>query len=173
MTDRTEPPQTGTEAEVMLGFLAWLRSTIAFKAAGLDAVALQQTHPPSSITLGGLLKHLAFVEDNWTSVVLEGNSYAEPFASADWDADPDWEWTTAADDSPDELRALFAQFTESSDRKIAAALQRGGLDTLAAREVHGEPVSLRWIMVHLIEEYARHAGHADLIRESIDGATGQ
>jgi hypothetical protein len=100
----------------------------------------------------------------------------EPWASVDWDADRDWDWHSAADDSPEELRRLFDDSVAASDAIIAEALADGGLDRLSVTESRrpGEGAfSLRWIVVHMIEEYARHNGHADLIRESIDGATGE
>ena len=127
------------------------------------------------MTLGGLVKHLALVEDNWFSVVLLGNEDVEPWKGVDWEADPDWEWRTAADDSPEELRALFDASVEVSDGIARQALAEGGLDTLSVREDRREKqkFSLRWIYVHMIEEYARHNGHADLLRESIDGVTGE
>ena len=92
----------------------------------------------------------------------------------DWEADRDWEWHTAADDTPDELCALFDEAGGRSDAIIGEALADGGLDALSGRgQAQGEAFSLRWILVHMIEEYARHNGHADLIRESIDGVTGE
>ena len=128
------------------------------------------------MTLGGMLKHLALVEDNWFSVVLLGNDDAEPWNSVDWNADRDWEWHTAVDDDPAWLRGLFDESVAAADRCIDQALADGGLDGLSVRESRhpGEGrFSLRWILLHMIEEYARHNGHADLIRESIDGVTGE
>lgn len=173
MTTRIEPPNVGTEFEVLTGFLDWLRGTILVKTDGLDAEQLRSTHGPSQMTLAGMLKHLAYVEDNWCSVVLEGRDYASPFADVDWAADPDWEWSSALADSPDDLRSLLTGFIEVSRRNVADALAQGGLDHLSARQVGDSPVNLRWILVHLVEEYGRHCGHADLIRESIDGSTGE
>jgi hypothetical protein len=91
----------------------------------------------------------------------------------DWDADPDWEWRTAAEDAPADLFALFDRAVAAGNRRIAAVLEGPGLDAESVRPSRRteEKFTLRWILVHLIEEYARHAGHADLIRESIDGAT--
>ena len=89
----------------------------------------------------------------------------------DWEADDDWDWHSASGAPPEELRALFDRFVEASDQVITAA---ASLDQIAERRRRktGEGISLRWILVHMIEEYARHNGHADLIRQSIDGATG-
>ncbi len=92
----------------------------------------------------------------------------------DWDADRDWDWHSAAEDSPEELRALWAATVDQSRRDLAAAAANGGLDQLAARAWDdGRAPSLRWILVHLIEEYARHNGHADLLRQAVDGQTGE
>jgi len=141
------------------------------KTAGLDAAQLDSRHPPSEMTLGGMLKHLALVEHSWIRRVFRGEAYAEPWASVDWEADVDWDWHSAADDSPEEIRALFDREVAAADRAVAGA----SLDDLAARPHHrtGERFSLRWILLHLVEEYARHNGHADLIRESIDGEVGE
>ena len=128
------------------------------------------------MTLGGMMKHLAVVESNWFNDVFLGLPEVEPWASVDWDADRDWEWHTAADDSPEDLYRLFDATVAESDRIVDEALAGpAGLDTLSVVESRrGEGhFSLRWILVHLIEEYARHNGHADLIRESIDGVTGE
>src|SRR5262245_61177169 len=99
-----------------------------------------------------------------------------PFDTVDWDADRDWEWHSAKDDSPEELRRLFDGAVRRSDTVLDAALASGaGLDSESARTSPREgegPFSLRWILLHMIEEYARHNGHADLIRQSIDGQTG-
>ncbi len=174
-TERVDPPLAVDEATTLRAFLDYHRDTLRMKTAGLDAAQLNATLPPSTMTLGGLLKHLALVEDYWFSVVLLGNEDAEPWKSVDWDADRDWEWHTAADDSPEELRRLFDEMVAAADRCLDEALADGGLDRLSVKESRheGGKFSLRWILVHMIEEYARHNGHADLIRESIDGVTGE
>ena len=172
-TDRTDPPQSGSELAILRGFLDFHRRTLLIKTDGLSAEQLRRTLGPSSMTLGGMLKHLAFVEDNWFSVVLQGRPAAEPWASVDWASDRDWEWTSAAADTPDQLRALLVEAVARSESVVDEL--GDDLERLSVRtDRHtGEPFSLRWILVHLIEEYARHNGHADLIRESIDGATGE
>jgi len=175
MTERIDPPQAGDEAATLLGFLDYHRETLRLKTDGLDQAQLGQALAPSTLTLGGLLKHLALVESNWFSEVLVGEPLMPPFDTADWDADWDWEFTTAPQDTPEELRALFDDAVARSDANIRAALAEGGLDRLSVKPSRrtGEPYSLRFIIVHMIEEYARHNGHADLIRESIDGVTGE
>ena len=171
---RIDPPDAGTELDTLLGFLEFHRSTLAWKTSGLDADALRTRLRPSTMTLGGLLKHLAWVEDFWFSCRLHGNPPAEPWASVDWDADSDWEWNSAALDGPDELRRLWAETVDASRIHTELALADGGLDRLAVvPRGDGGRVSLRWILVHMIEEYARHNGHADLLRENIDGSTGE
>jgi hypothetical protein len=97
-----------------------------------------------------------------------------PWAAVDWKSDPDWEWHSAAQDLPEELFALWQSAVDSSRALVEEALSDGGLDQLARRTwPDGSAPSLRWILVHMIEEYARHNGHADLLRESVDGETGE
>lgn len=174
-TDRTDPPTSADGPTTLLTFLDFHRRTLLQKVDGLDAAGLAATLPPSTMTLGGLLHHLAYVEDHWCGVVLHGDAPGEWWADADWAADRDWEWTAARTLTPEELRHRFVTTAARSDERIAAALSADGLDTVAVRRDRhtGEPVSLRWILVHLVEEYARHNGHADLIRESVDGLTGE
>lgn len=152
------------------GFLDGFRSVLLRKAAGLDGEQLATRLGPSSLTLGGLLKHMALVEDIWFTQALRGDPLPEPWASVDWDRDPDWELHSAVHDAPE---FLHRQFVTSVERSRAIAAGIASLDHVAAkRSPEGESTTLRWITVHMIEEYARHCGHADLIRESIDGATG-
>jgi uncharacterized damage-inducible protein DinB len=175
-TERRPVPIAAGEVDSLLAYLDWHRDTLRRKTEGLSQAQQATRLEPSTLTLGGLLKHMALVEDNWFSVVLLGNEDGEPWRGLDWDADPDWEFRTAADDSPDELRRLLDEAIAASDANIRKALDSGGLETLSVRESRRPEegrFSLRWILLHMIEEYARHNGHADLIRESIDGATGQ
>ncbi|WP_210502814.1 DinB family protein [Nocardioides xinjiangensis] len=170
--DRTPPPYTADEVTTLRSFLDYFRATLRRQAQGLDAAQLAQALPPSTVTLGGLLKHLAYVEEWWFTEVLHGRPAAGVWADVDWEADADWDWHSAADDSPEELHALLAEEIARADAAIDEALADGGLDRLAARpRGDGSVASLRWILVHMIEEYARHCGHADLVRESVDGAT--
>jgi uncharacterized damage-inducible protein DinB len=171
---RPEPPLAGDEVETLLGFLDYQRATFAWKCAGLDAAGLQATVGASTMTLGGMLKHLAYVEDDWFVHDLLGEERPAPWNAVDWKADRDWEWHSAADDSPDELRALWQASVERARAATAKALADGGLSGLAKRTFpDGRAPSLRWILTHMVEEYARHNGHADLIRESVDGETGE
>jgi|FLOH01.1.fsa_nt_gi uncharacterized damage-inducible protein DinB len=165
----SDPGRATTERDSLLAFLGYFRSVLVRKAAGLDTIQLAATLGPSSLTIGGLVKHMAFVEDHWFHSVLLGNDYPEPWLSADWDTSPDWEFDTAPNHTPCELLSQFRASVARSDAAIASV---GNVDTIAAKQSHGQPTSLRWILVHMIEEYGRHCGHADLIRESIDGETG-
>jgi len=174
-TERTDPPLAADEATMLVAFLDYHRDTLRWKTDGLTDEQLRQTHPPSTLTLGGLLKHVALNEASWFGRVLHGRELGQPWDSVDWDADPDWELRTASDDSPAELRRLMDDAVEQARRDIEAALADGGLDRLSVRSSRkeGRQFTLRWILLHMIEEYARHNGHADLIRESVDGATGE
>ncbi|HEV7211969.1 MAG TPA: DinB family protein [Blastococcus sp.] len=171
---RPEPPLAADEAATLLGFLDYQRATLAWKTGGLDAAGLAATVGASSMTLGGMLKHLADVEDQWFPRWLLGRAPHPPWDTVDWTADGDWDWHSAADDGPDQLRALWQDAVERSRAAVAEALTGGGLDQPAARGwPDGSTPSLRWILVHMIEEYARHNGHADLLREAVDGRTGE
>jgi uncharacterized damage-inducible protein DinB len=171
---RPEPPIAADETATLLGFLEYQRATFAWKCAGLDAAGLQAKVAASSMTLGGMLKHLAFVEDWWFSQCLYQRDPESPWDKVDWEADPDWDWRSAAGEAPEQLHGLWQDAVARSRSLIAQALADEGLDQLAQRTwPDGRAVSLRWIVCHMIEEYARHNGHADLIRESVDGLTGE
>jgi hypothetical protein len=169
-----EPPIAGDEIDTLLGSLERQRATLAWKCGGLDAAGLRARHPPSAITLGGLLKHLALIEDDYFTRRLLGRELGPPWDTVDWDADPDWDWHSAADDSPEKLLALWQDAVTRSRAVVAEALAGGGPEQLGRFTTsEGESPSLRRILIDLIEEYARHVGHADLIRESIDGLVGE
>lgn len=169
MPPRHHPPAAADEATTLLEFLDHFRDTLRRQTDGLDADQLATRLPPSTLTLGALLKHLAYVERYWATYVFAGQPMTEPWASADWKADPDWEMTTAADDTPEELRQLFDAEVAAADAIYRRAISEVGLGALATRKRHGEAPSLRWVLAHLVGEHARHCGHADLIRESVDG----
>jgi uncharacterized damage-inducible protein DinB len=164
----------GDETDTLLGSLERQRTTLAWKCGGLDAAGMQTKVGASQITLGGLLKHMALVEDNYFSERLLGRPASAPWDAVDWKVDPDWEWRTAADDSPEGLLALWQAAVARSRAVVAQALAGGDLDQHCVWTTpSGESPSLRRILIDLIEEYARHVGHADLIRESIDGLVGE
>jgi Protein of unknown function (DUF664) len=168
---RVDPPTQGDERTLLVAYLDYQRETLRLKAGGLDAEQWATPCPPSDMTLGGMVKHLALVENSWLRDVFLGQGLSEPWASNDWDADPDWEWRTGAQEGPEPVWALYDAMIADVDTVIAGA----NLDDLSAKPSHrsGEPFSLRWILLHLIEEYARHNGHADLIREAVDGQVGE
>ena len=174
--ERAERPVRADEATSLRAFLDHHRDTLRWKCSGLTQEQLAQPLPPTDMTLGGLMKHIAVVEQSWFEDDFVGGGLMPPFDTVDWDSDRDWEWHTARDDSPEELFALLDEARRRSDVVLDDALGPGGvgLDGLSAVEApdgRGR-FSLRWILLHMIEEYARHNGHADLIRESIDGQTG-
>lgn len=163
-----EPPVAGTELDTLLGSLERIRRTLAWKCSDLDAAAMATTVGTSVITLGGLLRHLVRCEDSSFSVKLHGN----PPAGTPEDWDRDWAWT--ADDDPDQVWQQWHAAVARSRGLVAEALADGGLDRAKGREFPGWGTpSLRRILTDMIEEYSRHTGHADLIRESVDGRVGE
>jgi len=169
-----EPPLAGTEAEQLTGALDRLRTTFRWKADDLDAAGLRTRIGASSLTLGGLLKHLAICEDYMFTTKLRGEPLGAPWDPTVWDGDDDWEFTSAADDTPEQLYALWDDAVERSHARLDAALADGGLGGLAHMSgPDGRHASLRRLVCDLIEEYGRHTGHADLLREAVDGLTGE
>jgi hypothetical protein len=170
-----EPPLAGTEVEHLTGALDRLRTTFRWKADNLDAAGLRTRTGASSLTIGSLLKHLAACEDFMFTAKLSGTSIGAPWDALGWDGHGSWAFTFAADDSsPEQLYALWDGAVERSRARLNAALANGGLDQL----VHlawpdGRHASLRRLVCDLIEEYGRHTGHADLLREAVDGVVGE
>lgn len=169
-----EPPLAGTEIEQILGALDRLRMTFRWKADGLDAEGLQTRSGASSLTLGGLLKHLAVVEDYLFTTKLRGESIGGPWDTTGLTGDDDWEFSSAADDPPEALYALYDGAVERSRARLGAALVDGGLEQpVYAADGDGNHANLRLLICDLIEEYGRHTGHADLLREAVDGLVGE
>ena len=169
-----EPPLAGTEAEHLIGALDRLRTTFRWKADDLDAAGLGTRIGASSLTLGGLLKHLALVEDDMFGRELSGAPFDAPWDAGDWDTNPDWAFTSASDDTPEQLYALWDSKVERSRGRLNTALADGGLDQLVHQSApDGTHPSLRRLLCDLIEEYGRHTGHADLLREAVDGLVGE
>ncbi|MGQ4518179.1 DinB family protein [Dermabacteraceae bacterium P13077] len=171
---RPDPPNRAGEAETLLGFLDFLRATITWKVAGLSESDLRRRSTVSAMTLAGLLKHLTFVENFWFSQVLLGEPEKEPWCGVDWNESPDWEWEIALQESAAKLLNDW-QGAVAKSRTLwrkACAQETFSLSSEAALP-GGETVSARWILTHMVEEYARHCGHADLLREAIDGQTGE
>ena len=167
-----EPPAVGDEAATLLGSLERQRATFAWKSADLDAAGLQVSVGASTVTLGGLLKHLAYMEDINFSRDLAGKGVPPPWDAVDWGTDQGWEWRSAAADSPEQLYALWREAVARSRSATADALAAGGLGGLS-HTPSGKAQSLRRLLVDMIEEYARHTGQADLIREAVDGRVGE
>jgi hypothetical protein len=166
---QTEPDRDGSEAELLGQYLDVQRAAMLAKTEGLDREQLNRAHPPSTLTLGGLLHHLALAEEDWMEIHFLGQPDSEPFASADWSGDPDWQFRVPDSMEPEELRE---RYRNACARSRAVVGQATSLDQMSAKTVRGEHFSLRWAQLHLIEETARHAGHADLLREAIDGNVG-
>lgn len=170
-----EPSPTAGEAEMLLFALERSRAQLAWKCGGLDAAGLSQPQPPSTMTLGGLLKHLALVEYKYGPHVVDPAEVAwRPWETVDFAADPDWDWRTAAEDSPEELYGIWCDAVAWSRPGWAAAVADGGLDRPSAIVRGGdESPNLRRVLVDLHDEYARHVGHADLFRQAVDGLVGE
>jgi uncharacterized damage-inducible protein DinB len=153
---------TGDERQVLETFLDLYRDILKRKLASLSDQEIRQRHVPSRTTLGGLVKHLSVVEREWFQVVLAGRPEDPPGA-----LQPDGNWTLSSEDTAASLLARYEQACAAS-RRIASGFS---LDDCVPHPRLGQ-VSLRWIYVHMIEESARHVGHADILREQTDGATG-
>ncbi len=169
VAEPSNPERRSDELAMLTGFLDFYRTVLLRKASGLTPVQLTATVAASTLTIGRLLRHMTLVEDHWFDETFAGLPEREPWASADWDADRDWEMTTAHGMTFADLRADFDEACERSRSHVAAA---PSLDVLATGGDSDNCVSLRWILIHMIEEYARHCGHADILRESIDGRVG-
>lgn len=172
VTTITEAPMDADEEAMVLFALERSRAQFAWKVGGLDAAGLNTRVGSSSLTLGGLLKHLAFVEDVKSHFVILDQAPPEYWAAHGYDED--WPWESAGDDAPDELYELWQAAVERSRAIVAERLAAGGLDQPVAHtfEGWGTP-NLRRILCDLHDEYARHVGHADLLREHVDGLVGE
>jgi hypothetical protein len=169
-----EPPFAGTEAEHVLGSLDRLRVTFRWKADGLDAAQLCTSPPSSTLTVGGLLKHLAVQEDYAALVKIAGQPMPPEWDDNDWDGDNDWEFSSAAEQTPDELYRLYDAAVERARASIRSTLDDHGLDGDSAVALEdGSKASVRRVLFDLLEEYGRHLGHLDLVRESVDGRVGE
>lgn len=170
-----EPPLAGTETEHLIGSLERLRATFRWKADGLGADGLAVRIGASTLTLGGLLKHLAACEDVMFTGKLSGSPPGEPWESLGWDPLGDWAFTfDTTGHTPEDLYALWDGAVERSRERLGAALEHGGLDRPVYLEWPGRGhLSLRRLVFDLVEEYGRHTGHADLLREAVDGRVGE
>ena len=158
-------PRTADERTTLLTFLEWQRDTLAGKCAGLtDAQLRTRAAPPSTLSLLGLLRHLADVERGWFRRTLGGEDLPDRFAT---DADPDADFNDVDSADADEAKHAWREECEHAN----GVIETHALDDIVHQKT-GRAVSMRWILTHMVEEYSRHNGHADLLRERIDGATG-
>jgi hypothetical protein len=165
---RTTPPGHADERATLLGFLRWQRQTLELKSAGLDAegMARRSLHP-SKLSLLGLVRHLTDVERGWIRRGLAGEGGGPLYASA---ANPDADFDGAAPDP--ELVDLAWEAWRAEAAYTDSFIMGADLDMTLDDEWRG-PLSLRWVLMQLFEEYARHLGHADIVRERIDGRVGR
>ena len=163
--ERTDPPRIGGEREMLEGWLEYHRVTLLRKCSGLtDAQMRQASCPPSNLTLLGLVRHMTDVERGWFRRGVGGEDVA---FRLDYDANPEADFEDL--EGADVVEALAAYREECELAR--AALNGAPLLDVMIPEGRRE-ISVRWVLLHMIEEYARHNGHADLLREAIDGATG-
>lgn len=162
---RTEPPPAADELTTQSGFLDFLREAIVLKATGPDDQALRRPMTPSGMCLLGIVKHLTYVERWWFAHIFAGADVEFPWT----DEDPDADWRIESDDTTRDVIDRYLAECERSRALIADATP----DRMSARGNRGELYSLRWIVTHMVEETGRHAGHADILREMIDGQTGE
>ncbi len=171
MTERVDPPWAGPERESLIGWLDYHRETLAMKCAGLTAAQLcERSAPPSTMSLIGLVRHMAEVERSWFQRFVDGKdpSEAPPIYYSDPD-NPDGDFDDVDPATVDDDVATWRAECAAADEVIA----RVDLDeTRPTDRPEADEISVRWVMVHMVEEYARHNGHADLLRERIDGQTG-
>ena len=168
---REEPGPQGGELELLEQYLDLQRQTILAKIEGLDRDGMAMRLPTSSLCLGGILYHLALVEESWMLSRFSGRELGEPWAGVDFEADPEWEFRTGGELEPEAVRQRYGEACERSRRVVAQATGPDQLSALPRWD--GRHFSLRWVLLHLIEETARHIGHADLLREAIDGSVGE
>lgn len=157
-----DPPQTADERQTLTSFLDFYRSVMVRKVEGLDHDGLRMSPVDSGTSLGGLIKHLADVERTWFQ-----ERWADRPVEALWGDDWEDNFRVENEDSADSLIEVYRQECDASREIVATS----ALDDIVERH-HGRVISLRWVLVHMIEETARHAGHADLIREMVDGSVG-
>ncbi|GGV98092.1 hypothetical protein GCM10010230_20840 [Streptomyces narbonensis] len=161
-------PATGDERQMLAGFLADQRATLVLKCAGITNDLAHRAVEPSTLSLLGLVRHLADVERHWFREILAGQADATPLFSSP--ADPDGDFDGATSD-PAAVTAAWDAWRAAVDFAERFAAEAPDLD-VSAHDAWRGTVSLRWVLIHMIEEYARHNGHADLLRERIDGTTG-
>ncbi|MEE8602481.1 DUF664 domain-containing protein [Euzebya tangerina] len=172
-----QPPMSGSEVDHLVAMLERLRATFRWKADGLDTDALRQPIESSTLTLGGLLKHLAAVEDDVFERRIAGQpsttrGLASNLASNVEEYD-EWQFTLGDHDDADGLYAMWDSAVARSRERLSQIIDTGSLDAPGAVSYDGETPSIRRHVCDLIEEYGRHTGHADLLREAVDGRVGE
>ena len=168
-----EPSMTAGEVDMLLFALERSRAQFAWKVGGLDADQLHRAFPPSTMTLAGLIKQLALCEDSKVAEFVVGEPIGAPWNGVTGMSIWEWCWRSAADDSAEDLYALWSAAVERSRAAWARATADGGLDQPSKYIWTGGSPNLRRILVDIHDEYARHVGHADLFREAIDGLAGE
>jgi uncharacterized damage-inducible protein DinB len=154
------------ESETLGGFLEWYRAVVERKLEGLTLDAARTVRTPTGMSALGIVKHLGWVERGWFREIFAG----EDVETVDWEDDNSAEFALDSDDTVDSILAFYRTEVDHSRRVVA---ESPSLDALSAKATKfRERVSLRWILVHMLEETARHAGHLDLMPEAIDGRTG-
>jgi hypothetical protein len=171
MSGYQEPPAIGSEAETLLGSLERMRATFAWKCADLDRDGLARRLPSSDLSLGRLLKHLAYMEDLNFTGELGKRELPSPWAGRDPSTRSEWVFSSADDDPPESLYAWWHDAVARSRTVVQGLLASGGPEL--TYDDGGTEATLRRLLVDFIEEYGRHAGHADLLREAIDGRVGE
>lgn len=169
--ERTHPAHRADERTTLTEFLDFYRAAIVEQVADLtDAEACANVPPATAMTAGGIVKHLAYMEDQWFQLILHDRPLPEPWASAPLDTDRDWPFHSSTSDA---ARALIGLYEAACERSRVAIGEVEDLAAQGKRASRRGPVSLRWILVHMVEETARHAGHVDLLRDAIDTARRQ
>jgi hypothetical protein len=168
-----EPPAVGSEAATLVGSLERQRATFAWKCAGLTDRGLSARLPTSDLSLGRLLKHLAYMEDLNFTRELGGAALAEPWAGVDASVRSDWVFGSADDDAPETLHRLWDEAVDRARAAVGSALARADGPGATYTGSDGQVSTVRRLLVDMIEEYGRHTGHADLLREAVDGVVGE
>ena len=161
----------GDDAEMLQFAVDRVRQQFAWKTGGLDAEQLRRRHPPSTMTLAGLIKHMAFVEDGFTGRAAQ-RPLGAPWDTRNWVENDEWGWASALTDDPQDLYALWYAASGRSRSAWVQLSSGGGLDVIIEDDDPEWSQNRRRILVDLLEEYLKHTGHADLLREAVDGLRG-
>ena len=166
MSGFKHPSPSGTERQLLTEYLDWYRAAILRKMEGASDETLRKRIVASETTLLGIVKHLAWVEISWFQIVFAGRQVDDPWT----EGDPDSDWRIKAGETTEEILQFYRDACAESRAIVDGAAD---LDALSVGEAGDNKHNLRRIMIHMMEETARHAGHADILRESIDGQTGE